>query len=136
MPELPEVQTIASELNRKLKGKSIKKVIVNAAKVVAVGSLTLSPKRVTADGVVEKFKKLLAGQKFLSVRRRAKLLIFDLSPTSPRLRRASGPLSILAHLKMTGQFIFEDKKLRAKTGGKYRLLNRLTASLEKLPSKH
>jgi len=126
MPELPEVQTIVNELNRKLKNKTIKKITVNAPKIVAVGHLTLSPKRIASNSVVEKFKKLLAGQKFLSVKRRAKLLIFDLS----------GPLSILVHLKMTGQFIFEDKALRKKTGGKYRLLNKLMATKEQLPSKH
>lgn len=45
-------------------------------------------------------------------------------------------LSLLVHLKMTGQFIFEDKKLRAKTTGKYRMFNKLYAPLVELPSKH
>jgi formamidopyrimidine-DNA glycosylase len=43
---------------------------------------------------------------------------------------------MLVHLKMTGQFIFEDRALRKKTGGKYRLLNRLSAPLKPLPDKH
>jgi formamidopyrimidine-DNA glycosylase len=43
---------------------------------------------------------------------------------------------MLAHLKMTGQFIFEDKALRKKTGGKYRLLNKASAPLKPLPDKH
>src|SRR5581483_8737630 len=43
---------------------------------------------------------------------------------------------MLVHLKMTGQFIFEDKKLRTKTGGKYRMLNKLNAPFVKLPGKH
>ena len=136
MPELPEVQTIVSELNRKLKNRTIQSVVVNAPKIVGVGPAVLSPKRTTAASTVASFKKMLTGQKFLSVRRRAKLLIFGLSPTSPRLRRTSGPLSMLVHLKMTGQFIFEDKKLRAKTGGKYRMLNKLTAPFVELPGKH
>jgi formamidopyrimidine-DNA glycosylase len=126
MPELPEVQTIVSELNRKLKNKTIKSVIVNAPKIVGVGPLTLPPKRTTSESTVQNFKKMLIGQKFLSVKRRAKLLIFDLS----------GPLSMLVHLKMTGQFIFEDKKLRAKTHGKYRMLNKLNAPFVELPGKH
>ncbi len=37
---------------------------------------------------------------------------------------------------MTGQFIYEDKKQRAKTGGKYRMFNKLNAPLIQLPSKH
>lgn len=45
----------------------------------------------------------------------------------------SGSLAMIVHLKMTGQFIFEDEKLRQKTGGKYRILNRLHAPLVQLP---
>ena len=126
MPELPEVQTIASELNAKLKNRLIKRVEVNAPKMVAVGPATVSNKRLASSAKVSEFRKLLIGQKFLSVKRRAKLLIFDLS----------GPLSILVHLKMTGQFIFEDKKQHKKTGGKYRIINKLNAPVVQLPSKH
>ena len=136
MPELPEVQTIVSELNRKLKNRTIKSVEVNAPKMVAVGPAVVSNIRKADKQSVDKFISMLIGQKFLSVKRRAKLLIFNLSPTSPRLRRTSHPLSLLVHLKMTGQFIFEDNLLRKKTGGKYRMFNKLTAPLVKLPSKH
>ena len=126
MPELPEVQTVASELNRKLKNRKIISVEVRAPKIVGIGPAGLSPVRQTLPATVIKFKRLLQGQKFLTVKRRAKLLIFDLS----------GPWSMLAHLKMTGQFIFEDKALRKKTGGKYRLLNRWSAPQTPLPAKH
>ena len=126
MPELPEVQTVASELNRKLTNRTVKSVLLNAPKMVGLGPATLPPARRVESLKVRKFIKIVKGQKFLSVKRRAKLLIFDLS----------GSWSILAHLKMTGQFIFEDKKLRAKTRGKYRLLNKLSAPLTSLPSKH
>jgi formamidopyrimidine-DNA glycosylase len=126
LPELPEVQTVVTELNRKLKGRTIASVSVNAPKMVAVGPAVVSNRRLVKSSQVIKFIKLLQGQKVESVRRRAKLLIFDLS----------GPLSILVHLKMTGQFIFEDKKLREKTGGKYRMFNKLAAPLVELPGKH
>ena len=126
MPELPEVQTVASELHRKLKNQRIQSVTVNAPKMVAIGPATVSNKRQETSGKVAEFTKLLRGQKILSVKRRAKLLIFDLS----------GPLSILVHLKMTGQFIFEDKKLRAQTKGQYRLFNKLSAPKVLLPGKH
>src|SRR5690348_5346532 len=98
MPELPEVQTIVSELNRKLKNRTIARVEVNAPKMVAMGPNVVSNIRQVKSYQVIKFIKSVEGQKILSVRRRAKLLIFDLS----------GPLAILVHLKMTGQFIFED----------------------------
>lgn len=117
MPELPEVQTVVSELNRKLKNRTIKSVEVRAAKIISIGPKTVSNIRSVFPHDVKKFEQLLKGHKFISVKRRAKLLIFDLS----------GPLSLLVHLKMTGQFIFEDKKLRAKSRGKYRILNRLNA---------
>ena len=126
MPELPEVQTIVSELNRKLKNKTIKSVVVNAPKIISVGPGTVSNVRVVDQKSVDQFISRLTGLKFTSVKRRAKLLIFDLS----------GPLSLLVHLKMTGQFIFEDKKLRAKTSGKYRMLNKLNAPFVELPGKH
>jgi formamidopyrimidine-DNA glycosylase len=126
MPERPEVQTVVSELNRKLKYRKIKRVVINQAKMISIGPHTVSNIRVPEQSKVNMFAKLLKGRKFTGVRRRAKLLIFDLD----------GPLSLLVHLKMTGQFIFEDTKLRAKTKSKYRILNRLTAPLVKLPGKH
>lgn len=126
MPELPEVQTVASELNRKLKNQTILSVKILAGKMVSIGPKTLPPKRGEDAALVRKFIQIALGQKILSVKRRAKLLIFDLS----------GPWSMLVHLKMTGQFIFEDPKLRIKTGGSYRLLNKKNAPLVKLPGKH
>jgi formamidopyrimidine-DNA glycosylase len=126
MPELPEVETVVRELNRKLKGRTIASVEVRKPKIVAVGPKTVSNIRASSTAAAKKFSLMMAGHKFVSVKRRAKLLIFDLS----------GPLSMLAHLKMTGQFIFEDKALQKKTGSKYRILNKLTAPLVQLPSKY
>lgn len=126
MPELPEVETVARELNRKLKDKTIKTVEVNAPKMVSLGPGTVSNIRAVSLGKVEQFRRRMTGLKIASVSRRAKLLIFDLD----------GPLSLLVHLKLTGQFIYEDKSLRQKTGGYYRLVNKLTAPKELLPSKH
>ncbi len=125
MPELPEVQTVVTELNRKLKNRKIKKIDVHNSKVISVGPATVSNIRNVTQKTVNEFVKLLTGRKILSVRRRAKMLIFDVD----------GPLSMLVHLKMTGQFIFEDKTLKKKTGSQYRILNKLTAPLVKLPSK-
>jgi formamidopyrimidine-DNA glycosylase len=126
MPELPEVETVVSELNRKLKNLTIKSAVVNAPKMVSNGPAVLSPKRRVKSYQVVKFIKLLKSKIFFSVERRAKLLIFNLSDG----------LKLLVHLKMTGQFIFEDQKQREKTNGQYRLLNKPTAPLVLLPSKH
>lgn len=126
MPELPEVQTVVTELNKKLKNRKIKRLAVHTLELISVGPQTVSNIRDVSQKVVNQFVKLLEGRKILSVRRRGKMLIFDVD----------GPLAILAHLKMTGQFIFEDPILAKKTGSKYRLLNKLSAPLIKLPSKH
>ncbi|QQS23046.1 DNA-formamidopyrimidine glycosylase [bacterium] len=126
MPELPEVQTVVTELNKKLKNRKIDRVIVNMGKIISIGPQTVSNVRNTSQKTVNQFARLLEGRKFLSVRRRGKMLIFDVD----------GPLSLLAHLKMTGQFIFEDKVQAKKTGSQYRILNKLTAPLVKLPAKH
>lgn len=125
MPELPEVETVVSELHTKLKGKTIASVEVRKPKLISIGPKTVSNIRKVSHTKVGAFISSLQGQKIVSVTRRAKLLIFDLS----------GPLSMLVHLKMTGQFIYEDRGLRKKTGGKYRILNRSTAPLVQLPCK-
>ncbi len=126
MPELPEVQTVVNELNKKLPGRKIKQVSVNLGKIVSIGPQTVSNIRDTSQKTVNEFVRLLTRRKFTSVKRRGKMLIFDVD----------GPLSMLVHLKMTGQFIFEDKKQRAITGGKYQILNRPTAPLVQLPCKY
>ncbi len=126
MPELPEVQTVVSELNQKLRGRKIKRVVVNMGKIISIGPQTVSNIRDISQKTVNEFVKLLTGRKFESVSRRGKMLIFNVD----------GPLSLLSHLKMTGQFIFEDKAQAKKTGSQYRILNKLTAPLVKLPAKH
>lgn len=126
MPELPEVETVVRELDRKLKGQTIASVEVRAPKLVSLGPGTVGNRRTVSSRNVKTFVRLLTGRRFLSAKRRAKLICLDLS----------GPLTLLVHLKMTGQFIFEDARLRRKTGGRYRLLNKLSAPLVPLPSKH
>lgn len=81
MPELPEVETIRRQLAQKLVGKKIASVEVNFA------GLIKTP--------LKDFVKAVKGAKILDIRRRAKMLIFDLS----------NAWSILVHLKMTGQLI-------------------------------
>ena len=143
MPELPEVETVVRELNKKLKNRVMALVQVNAPKMVAVGFGVVSNIRQANKNQVTKFVTLIEGQKILSVKRRAKLIIFNLSRPfgSPSPSLGEGKIektsfSLLVHLKMTGQFIFEDQKQFLKTAGKYRLLNKFSAPLVQLPSKH
>ncbi len=81
MPELPEVETIKRQLNRKIKGKRIKNVEVRLSSFV---KLPLS-----------KFKKIVGGSAIKNISRRAKLLIFDLD----------NEYLLAVHLKMTGQLV-------------------------------
>jgi formamidopyrimidine-DNA glycosylase len=100
MPELPEVQTVITELKPKLKNKVIQDVRVLMSKMVALGPGTLPNLRKTDDSLPGKFAKALKGQKITDVKRRAKLIIIDLA----------GKYAILVHLKMTGQLIYLSKK--------------------------
>jgi formamidopyrimidine-DNA glycosylase len=79
MPELPEVETIRLGLQKKIIGLKIKEVEV------------IAPKSFLGNS------NLLRGKIVLNITRRAKILGIELS----------GNLTILFHLKMTGQIIFD-----------------------------
>lgn len=82
MPELPEVETVRRGLNTLLIGHAIKTVSFDTAK---------SFPNVPAD-----VKQFVAGAKVINIRRRAKVLIIDLSSEH----------SLVVHLKMTGQLVY------------------------------
>jgi len=88
MPELPEVETIARQLDKKLRGRTMRSV-----KLLQTG-------RETPRG--SKFVKAIEGKKIESINRRAKLLIWHFSDGT----------AMLAHLKMTGRFVFVDKNYK------------------------
>ena len=83
MPELPEVQTIASDLDEAVSGLTIAEAAVGCEKII--------------PGGVNIFRRRLAGAKIDGVRRLGKWLHF-------RLARNREPVHLLVHLKMTGQF--------------------------------
>lgn len=85
MPELPEVETIKKELNRRIKGKKI-----SGVKVLWSGILKIP---------LKKFTGAVIGAKIEGVERRAKILMVPL---------ANG-FTILMHLKMTGQLIYDSR---------------------------
>jgi formamidopyrimidine-DNA glycosylase len=86
MPELPEVETIRRQLEASVVGKTIKATEV------------LSSKRLNVSAEV--LQKGTVGAKIVAVRRRAKLLMIDLSNNN----------SIAIHLKMTGRVLVMGKK--------------------------
>jgi formamidopyrimidine-DNA glycosylase len=92
MPELPEVETIRSGLAKLLPGRVIKDVWYDWDK-----SFPNAPADVA---------KFLVGAKVEKVRRRAKVLIIELSDG----------WALVIHLKMTGQLVFDGEKHRFGAG--------------------
>ena len=87
MPELPETQIIAAQLNKNLKGKKIAQVQIS--------------KDYKALPSTEIFIKVAAGKKILSVKRVAKNILLELE---------SGNY-ILFHLAMTGRLLLWNDKI-------------------------
>lgn len=85
MPELPEVETIRRQLSQTIKDAKITGVVVRFGK-------RISPSKI-------KFIKDLTGKKFIGIKRRAKVLMFELSEG----------LIMLVHLKMTGRMLLKKK---------------------------
>jgi formamidopyrimidine-DNA glycosylase len=86
MPELPEVETIRSQLQKLIAGKKISRVEVGLPKMVKLP--------------LDRFKKTVTGTVIKGVKRRAKILIFELS----------NGWSMLMHLKLSGRLIFRKKR--------------------------
>ncbi|MEK7123912.1 MAG: DNA-formamidopyrimidine glycosylase [Patescibacteria group bacterium] len=83
MPELPEVETIVRDLNKKILGRTVKDIWFDAPKLVKI------PKNPRA------FKKEIIGLKIEEIARRGKNIIFHLS----------GKKIMLIHQKMTGHLL-------------------------------
>jgi len=106
MPELPEVETIRKDLQRRIVNKKISKIEILRSKII--------------QGQNRIFKKTLKGDSIKSVKRRGKLLILPLK-ISERF--------LLVHLKMTGQLIYQ-------SGGKIVAGGHNVPKLNKLPNKY
>ncbi|MFA6340868.1 MAG: DNA-formamidopyrimidine glycosylase [Candidatus Paceibacterota bacterium] len=91
MPELPEVETTANILDKKIKGLHILDVWTDYDSPFNKGKNNIKDKR-----YFEMFKKEIIGKKILSVKRRAKNILIGVS----------GNKTILVHMKMTGHFLY------------------------------
>lgn len=108
MPELPEVETVRLQLLHKLKGQTIKRATVYHSKAVAHDT---------------QFAKRVAGKTIAHIDRVGKLMIFSFV--------GEGDFFLLAHLKMTGQFLFLDKAGNVGGGG-----HTLSPTDTHLPNRH
>ena len=95
MPELPEVETIRTDLSKKILNHRIKVVRVFNVKTVGGEKNKLRLKRVLADN------------SFAHIARRGKLLLFELSGSK---------FFLGIHLKMTGQLLYVRQGLRLAGG--------------------
>lgn len=84
MPELPEVQTIVSDLNKVLPGLYVRDFWCDSQKMIK------------APRSLEEFRKNIIGKKILGLRRRGKNILIDLS----------GEFTLLIHQKMTGHLLY------------------------------
>ncbi len=91
MPELPEVETIKTDLEKTILGEKIKVVEIKVAKIIKEPS-------------TEEFAGKIKGEIIKKITRRGKYLIFEFF---------SGK-HLVIHLKMTGQLIYGDKNEQSK----------------------
>lgn len=93
MPELPEVQTTASGLDKVLRGLYIKEVWTDYKSPYFKGS-----KQIKDPEYFSYFKKEIVGRKIENVSRRAKNVLIHLSKN----------ITIIVHMKMTGHLLYGD----------------------------
>jgi len=90
MPELPEVETIKNQLNSLIAGKKIADVKILLPKIIKLSAA--------------RFKKTIIGARIKKLNRRAKILAIELD----------NGWTMLIHLKMTGQLIYEPENYQVK----------------------
>ena len=108
MPELPEVETVRLQLLHRLKGRTVTAVTVH------------HPKSVDHNA---EFSALVTGKVIDHIDRIGKLMIFSFADTPD--------FFLLAHLKMTGQFLFLDPAGNVRGGG-----HSLSPTDTHLPNRH
>lgn len=110
MPELPEVTVIVNQLNRKLKGLILESIETDWPKKFFWNGFSI---------------KDLKGSEVEKVERRGKVVVIDLLNAKRLTTNAiksvqrsafDVKLSILIHLKLTGQLIYQDAKTRIAGG--------------------
>lgn len=105
MPELPEVQTIADDLNKKVLGRKIIKVWLDWPKLINLLENKKGVLKLIKKPALKDFEKVIKGKKIIKAHRRAKNALIDLSDG----------YMMLVHQKMTGHLLVGKWKI---VGGK------------------
>ncbi len=100
MPELPEVETIVTDLNKKIKGD-------------VITGFWSEWKKTIKEMTVKEFTQQISGRKILKIQRIGKNIFIHLS----------GGKTIHIHLKMTGHLLIKDKKAKKKIKANDNYLN-------------
>lgn len=96
MPELPEVQTIVEDLNKKIVGRRITGVWFDASKIIKKSKAA-------------EFQKQIKGLKIIDVQRRGKNILIYLTDDK---RLITNNYLLLIHQKMTGHLLYGKWKIR------------------------
>ncbi len=91
MPELPEVQTTVNGLRQKIVGLKIMDIWSDYGGIYFKGTETVKD-----PSYFKRFRKNIVGKKIISVERRAKNILINLSSN----------ITILVHMKMTGHLLY------------------------------
>lgn len=100
MPELPEVTVIVNSLNRKIKGLVLDSIEYDWPRKFFWNGFSI---------------KDLKGAKIVGVERRGKVVLIKVSKVT-KVTNVTKVFSILIHLKLTGQLIYQDAKTRIAGG--------------------
>jgi len=95
LPELPEVQTIADDLNKKVLGRKILKVWLDWPKLINLLEKRKGVLKLIKKPALKEFEKVIKGKKIIKAHRRAKNALIDLSDG----------YMMLVHQKMTGHLL-------------------------------
>ena len=106
MPELPEVQTTANILNRKIKGLRILDVWTDYDSSFHAGKNNIKDKKYFPI-----FRKEIINKTILGVERRAKNVLINVSGNLPTGQAGK---TILVHMKMTGHLLYGKYKFDGK----------------------
>ena len=108
MPELPEVETISRDLDKKVKGL-----------IICDFWTDLPARNIPHPPALQEFKKEIISRKILRVYRKGKNILFDLS----------GDKILLVHQKLTGHLLYGKWKIK-KIGGKYQVSSLIAGPLQ------
>lgn len=101
MPELPEVETIKTDLRSLLTKKTIQNILIHDPAVLTGFSPQGRPRRKVS---IDQFKSNTIGKKIANFERRGKYLIMEFNDHS----------SIVFHLRMTGQLLMRESCVKAR----------------------